>query len=93
MGKFGNKSHRPPKAPTDPSAMAVMGLAPPERPPAAAPTSPSLSSGPQAPTGPRIPTGPSNPGPQYSNIQQRRPPHPPSSRKKGKPSLFVPKKR
>ncbi|EXK99001.1 hypothetical protein FOQG_01697 [Fusarium oxysporum f. sp. raphani 54005] len=93
MGKFGHKSHRPPKAPTDPSAMAVMGLAPPERPPAAAPTSPSLSSGPQAPTGPRIPTGPSNPGPQYSNIQQRRPPHPPSSRKKGKPSLFVPKKR
>lgn len=69
MGKFGNKSHRPPKAPTDPSAMSVMGLAPPERPPAAAPTGPSLPSRPQAPTGPRIPTGPSNPGPQYSNNQ------------------------
>ncbi|KAF4433115.1 hypothetical protein F53441_13785 [Fusarium austroafricanum] len=86
MGKFGQKTHRPPKAPTDPSAMSVMGLAPPERPPAAAPAGPSI------PTGPRIPTGPSNPGPHNSNSQQRRPP-PPPPRKKGKPSLFVPKKR
>ncbi|KAM0342341.1 hypothetical protein ACHAPQ_000069 [Fusarium lateritium] len=91
MGKFGSKPQRPPpKAPTDPSAMSVMGLAPPERPPAAAP------SGPPIPTGPRIPTGPSNPGPHQSQDGSNQPPrrpHPPPSRKKGKPSLFVPKRR
>lgn len=62
MGKFGSKPQRPPpKAPTDPSAMSVMGLAPPERPAAAAPT------GPPIPAGPKIPTGPANPGPQQSH--------------------------
>ncbi|KAJ4005069.1 DEAD-box type RNA helicase [Fusarium irregulare] len=91
MGKFGQKP-RPPKAPTDPSAMSVMGLAPPERPPASIPASLPI------PTGPAIPTGPSNPGPRQSHVgnnqQTRRPPGPPPpSRKKGKPSLFVPKKR
>lgn len=68
MGKFGSKPQRPPpKAPTDPSAMSVMGLAPPERPAAAAPTGPPIPTGPKIPTGPRIPTGPANPGPQQSH--------------------------
>ncbi|KAF5019905.1 hypothetical protein F66182_8067 [Fusarium sp. NRRL 66182] len=69
MNKFGQRPPRPPKAgPTDPSAMSVMGLTPPERPPAVAasgpsmPTGPSISAGPGIPTGPRIPPGPSNSG-------------------------------
>ncbi|RGP62673.1 hypothetical protein FLONG3_10166 [Fusarium longipes] len=94
MGKFGQKLPRPSKAPTDPSAMSVMGLVPPERPPPASiPTGP-----PSIPTGPKIPTGPSNQqsfnGTSQQAQQARRPPGPPPpSRKKNKPSLFVPKKR
>jgi senataxin len=84
MSKFGQKPPRPPKPPTDPSAMSVMGLVPPERPPPAS-----------------IPTGPTESSNQVrrqsldANRQQaRRPPGPlPPSRKKAKPSLFVPKKR
>ncbi|RSL38894.1 hypothetical protein CEP53_014487 [Fusarium sp. AF-6] len=99
LGKFGQRPHRQPKPPTDPSAMSVMGLTPPERPPPMAPTAPSI------PTGPRIPTGPSNPtttssgstsyqGQNNSNKQPIRQPLPqPGPRKKGKPSLFVPKRR
>ncbi|KAI8722332.1 hypothetical protein NCS52_00376700 [Fusarium sp. LHS14.1] len=99
LGKFGQRPHRPPKPPTDPSAMSVMGLTPPERPPPMAPTGPSI------PTGPRVPTGPSNPmttssgstsyqGQDDNKKQPIRPPLPqPGPRKKGKPSLFVPKRR
>ncbi|KAF4975965.1 hypothetical protein FZEAL_7317 [Fusarium zealandicum] len=98
LGKFGSKPHRPPKAPTDPSAMSVMGLAPPERPPAIAPTGPSIPSGPRIPTGPSNPTRTSSGSTSYdgsnNNGQPNRPPRPPPNpRKKGKPSLFVPKRR
>lgn len=94
MGKFGQKPPRPPKTPVDPSALSVMGLVPPERPPPSMPTSPAI------PAGPKIPTGPSNQGHRKSldgnnqTQQARRPPGPPPPlRKKAKPSLFVPKKR
>lgn len=51
MGKFGQKqppkgpkAYKVPKLPTDPSAMSVLGMTPPERPPAVmAPTGPKMS--------------------------------------------------
>jgi len=39
MAKFGQKPSRPPPVPKDPSAMSVLGMTPPERPPAPLPTS------------------------------------------------------
>ncbi|KAK7402855.1 DEAD-box type RNA helicase [Neonectria punicea] len=87
MGKFGSKPNRPPRPPTDPSAMSVLGMVPPERPPT-------------------IPTGPMNQMKTSSGStsnqsdetgSNRLPPKslpPPNPRKKkGKPSLFVPKRR
>ncbi|CAM1502138.1 Fc.00g041220.m01.CDS01 [Cosmosporella sp. VM-42] len=91
MGKFGQKPHRPPKPPkppTDPSAMSVLGMTPPERPPS-------------------IPTGPMNQTTTSSGLMSYQPNNPSDSgqpkkslpppvlrkKPKGKPSLFVPKKR
>ncbi|XP_044721831.1 AAA domain-containing protein [Hirsutella rhossiliensis] len=75
--RFGQRPRQPAAAPKDPSAMSVLGMTPPERPPAPAPTprpsagSTSLSS--LSPSG----TASGNKAP----------------RKKPKPSLFMPKKR
>ncbi|KAH7176492.1 SEN1 N terminal-domain-containing protein [Dactylonectria macrodidyma] len=87
MGKFGQRPNRASnKLPTDPSAMSVLGMVPPERPPA-------------------IPTGPANStttssgsaSNQRNETGNSKPPQkslpPPNPRKKGKPSLFVPKRR
>lgn len=76
MGKFGQKPPRAPKLPTDPSAMSVLGMTPPDR-PLPIPTAPY-----NAPTGPAA-----------DKNKSMRPLPPPGPRKKGKPSLFVPKKR
>lgn len=51
MGKFSQRP-RPIRPPTDPSAMSLLGLAPPERPP------PVINSGPPAMPRPAPPTGP-----------------------------------
>ncbi|KAH7019944.1 SEN1 N terminal-domain-containing protein [Ilyonectria destructans] len=87
LGKFGQRPNRPPKLPTDPSAMSVLGMVPPERPPP-------------------IPTGPMNPTKTSSGSMSNQPnetgnsrpppkslPPPNPRKKKGKPSLFVPKRR
>ncbi|KAH6888116.1 SEN1 N terminal-domain-containing protein [Thelonectria olida] len=75
LGKFGQRPPRAPRppAPVDPSAMSVLGMTPPERPPP-------------------IPTGPANDQGKNNKPPQRSLP-PGQPRKKGKPSLFVPKRR
>ncbi|KAI5464172.1 SEN1 N terminal-domain-containing protein [Mariannaea sp. PMI_226] len=85
MGKFGQRPLKPPKPPTDPSAMSVLGMTPPERPPPI-PTGP-LANSTKIPTGPASDQGTNNKIPPQKSIP------PPQPRKKGKPSLFVPKRR
>ncbi|KYK59906.1 hypothetical protein DCS_01040 [Drechmeria coniospora] len=92
QAKFGQKASKPAAAPKDPSAMSVLGMTPPERPPAPTTVHPVAP-----PTGPR-------PGPKnatsvsagagtMTNEKAANKPAPPVARKKSKPSLFLPKKR
>ncbi|PFH62772.1 hypothetical protein XA68_11995 [Ophiocordyceps unilateralis] len=73
------------KAPTDPSAMSVLGMTPPERPPAPTPTT-------AAPPARNLSSSslPTTPGSLPSTTKS---PSKPMVRKKPKPSLFMPKKR
>ncbi|UNI24349.1 DEAD-box type RNA helicase [Purpureocillium takamizusanense] len=86
MAKFGQKPSRPSTAPKDPSAMSVLGMTPPERPPA-----PLLASSTAYPmkesSSSSLPTVPAT--------GDKPPPKPIAApvRKKPKPSLFMPKKR
>ncbi|KAM6480170.1 SEN1 N terminal-domain-containing protein [Trichoderma sp. SZMC 28011] len=80
MGKFGQRP-RPIRAPTDPSAMSLLGMVPPERPP------PVIN--PDAPAVPR-PAPPTGPAAASSSANPQIPQGP---RKKKKPNPFLPKKR
>jgi hypothetical protein len=56
MGKFGQRP-RPIKPPTDPSAMSLLGMVPPERPPPVINSAPPPASRPIPPTGPAAASG------------------------------------
>lgn len=56
MGKFGQRP-KPIKAPTDPSAMSLLGMVPPERPPPILNSAPPPVSRPTPPTGPAVASG------------------------------------
>ncbi|VUC33204.1 unnamed protein product [Clonostachys rosea] len=86
MSKFGQKPSKvkPQKPPTDPSAMSVLGMVPPERPP---PIPTSTPGG--APPRPILRN--SSDGPVPPNPSNNKPPPPKGPKKK--PSLFVPRKR
>ncbi|GJN81249.1 DEAD-box type RNA helicase [Purpureocillium lilacinum] len=85
MAKFGQKPSRPPPVPKDPSAMSVLGMTPPERPPAPLPTSSTENV--KKESNSSLPTVPA--------ASNKPPPKPIAApvRKKPKPSLFMPKKR
>ncbi|KFA64030.1 hypothetical protein S40285_04204 [Stachybotrys chlorohalonatus IBT 40285] len=88
MGKFGQKPSKAPKPPTDPSALSALGMVPPDRPAAAKIQAP--------PPIPRAPSGqlPAKQPPVAGQEKPRNANAPPTvPRKKGKPSLFVPRKR
>ncbi|KAL7894507.1 SEN1 N terminal domain-containing protein [Trichoderma sp. SZMC 28014] len=81
MGKFGQRP-RPIKPPTDPSAMSLLGMVPPERPPPVLNSAPPPVSRPTPPTGPAAASG-----------NQTNPQVPQVPRKKKKPNPFLPKRR
>ncbi|KAF4504183.1 hypothetical protein G6O67_008370 [Ophiocordyceps sinensis] len=85
MAKFGQRPRPPVAGPKDPSAMSVLGMTPPERPPAPAPT-PRPSAG--SASSSSLPTSGTSAGnkPTSKPVLQ-------APRKKPKPSLFMPKKR
>lgn len=56
MGKFGQRP-RPIRAPTDPSAMSLLGMVPPERPPPVINPNPPSMPRPAPPTGPAAANG------------------------------------
>ncbi|KJZ75779.1 hypothetical protein HIM_04936 [Hirsutella minnesotensis 3608] len=84
MAKFGQRGMRPAAVPKDPSAMSVLGMTPPERPPPPAGAVPPV----RKTSGSSLPTDSTTAGNKPANK-----PVPPVQRKKSKPSLFVPKKR
>ncbi|PTB45036.1 hypothetical protein M441DRAFT_129272 [Trichoderma asperellum CBS 433.97] len=81
MGKFGQRP-RPIKPPTDPSAMSLLGMVPPERPPPVINSAPPPVSRPSPPAGPAAASG-----------NQANPQAPHAPRKKKKPNPFLPKRR
>ncbi|GAB0137064.1 hypothetical protein EsDP_00005347 [Epichloe bromicola] len=91
MGKFGQKPTTQMKQPQDPSAMSVLGMVPPERPPAQVTMNPKAIPMNHVPTGS---TSSSNqPSGSMSSTKPTNKPPPTGPRKKAKPSLFMPKKR
>lgn len=103
MAKFGQRPKQPIAAPKDPSAMSVLGMVPPERPPAPAPTrQPSAGSTSSS----LLPSSGTSSGNKVKNpgwatwhelelirCQPINKTIPQAPRKKAKPSLFMPKKR
>ncbi|KAG6031692.1 hypothetical protein E4U41_007480 [Claviceps citrina] len=100
MSRFGQKPMtqmqpiqpiQPIQQPKDPSAMSVLGMVPPERPPARVTMKPKA-----IPLNP-APTGSTSSSYQSGSRPMNKPPPPPpppqGPRKKAKPSLFVPQKR
>ncbi|KAK5998799.1 Helicase SEN1 [Cladobotryum mycophilum] len=85
MGKFSNKP-KGPKFPTDPSAMSLLGLVPPERPPPI--LDPSVIAAPK-PSLPSAPGGPSS----AAGGNPTNPNMPLVPRKKKKPNPFIQKRR
>ncbi|KAL7787987.1 SEN1 N terminal domain-containing protein [Trichoderma ceciliae] len=81
MGRFGQRP-RPIKPPTDPSAMSLLGMVPPERPPPVMNPTASSEFRPIPPTGPAAADG-----------NQANPQIPQVPRKKKKPNPFLPKRR
>ncbi|TFB03099.1 Helicase SEN1 [Trichoderma ghanense] len=80
MGKFGQRP-KPIKPATDPSAMSLLGMVPPERPPPVINPAPAAVPMQMPPTGPAAATGNAN-----AQIPQ-------GPRKKKKPNPFLPKRR
>jgi senataxin len=100
MGKFGQKANKPfkgPKPPTDPAALSVLGLVPPERPPPVPSPNSNPYPGHATMNSAMRSNGSTSSDPAGGRGAPGGPPRPPIApsgpRKKGKPSLFVPRRR
>ncbi|KAG5920493.1 hypothetical protein E4U53_003913 [Claviceps sorghi] len=94
MGKFAQKPTAQTQQPKDPSAMSVLGIVPPERPPAQVMMSAKAMPLKPASTASTAPTSlPHQSGSSMSSTRPMNKAPPQGPRKKAKPSLFVPKKR
>ncbi|KAK2608675.1 DEAD-box type RNA helicase [Conoideocrella luteorostrata] len=91
MGKFGGKPMTQMKPPKDPSAMSVLGMVPPERPPARTTMDSKAIPTNQTPSGST--SSSIQPSSSMANTKPMNKPPPQALRKKAKPSLFMPKKR
>ncbi|KAG6201708.1 hypothetical protein E4U35_005641 [Claviceps purpurea] len=93
MGKFGQKPMTPLQQPKDPSAMSVLGMVPPERPPAQVAMNSDAKALHAGPTGSAPPSSRPSGSISSSARPAKKPPPPQGPRKRPKPSLFVPKKK